>query len=427
MADKTSKKLRNMLMYQIFVRDFSEEGTFKAVEKELSRIKELGTDIIWFMPIHPTGKIKRKGTLGSPYAISDYRAINPEFGTLEDFKSVVDEIHRLKMKCIIDVVYNHTSPDSVLSVEHPEWFYHKQDGSFGNRVGDWSDIIDLDYNNKELWDYQIETLKMWAEIVDGFRCDVAPLIPIEYWEKARAEVEKIRPECIWLSESVHPGFITYMRSRGLTALSDSEIYRAFDISYEYDCYDYFRAYVEGRGSLENYALEINRQEYIYPDNYVKLRFLENHDQTRAAFLIPDEKALRNYTAFMFFQKGMALVYAGQENGVEHLPSLFDKDVVDWNSGTASLSGLIRTLVDIKKNSIFTDSSYEVKAVSESFLTATHTKDGSKALGIFSLKGGSAYIPVSFKDGIYTNLIDQNRVEVFRGGIQSKGEPIIIIT
>ena len=168
------------MMYQIFVRNFSEEGTFAAVIPELDRIKALGTDIVWFMPIHPIGKLQRKGSLGSPYAISDYRAVNPEFGNIDDLRMVVDAIHERGMRCIIDVVYNHTSPDSVLSREHPEWFYHKPDGSFGNRVGDWSDIIDLDYSSRGLWEYQAETLKYWATIVDGFRCDVASLIPLEF-------------------------------------------------------------------------------------------------------------------------------------------------------------------------------------------------------------------------------------------------------
>ena len=200
MAESTPLTLRSSVMYQIFVRNFSPEGTFAAVRGRLDEIRELGTDIVWLMPIHPIGEAQRKGTLGSPYAIRDYRAVNPEFGTLEDFKALVDDIHAHGMKCIIDVVYNHTSPDSVLRYEHPEWFYHREDGSFGNRVGDWSDIIDLDYANEGLWDYQIGTLKMWAEIVDGFRCDVAPLIPIAFWQRARAEVEQVRPGCIWLSE-----------------------------------------------------------------------------------------------------------------------------------------------------------------------------------------------------------------------------------
>ena len=394
MADNTPKKLRNQMMYQVFVRNFSEEGTFKKVEEELDRIKALGTDIVWLMPIHPIGKAQRKGTLGSPYAISDYRAVNPEFGTLDDFISFTKAVHDRGMKCIIDVVYNHTSPDSVLSKEHPEWFFHKSDGSFGNRVGDWSDIIDLDYSNKELWRYQIDTLKYWAQWVDGFRCDVAPLIPIAFWEQARAEVEQVREGAVWLSESVEPNFIMYLRSQGMTAHSDCEIYRAFDLSYDYDCYEEFKAYLYGKGSLKDYVGALSRQEYIYPDNYVKLRFLENHDQTRARFFIPDINTLKSMTAFMFFQKGMALVYNGQEKAVSHLPSLFDKDTVDWNGERA--------------------------------LVASHEKSGKKAAAVFPLDDKTEFIPVDLPDGVYTNLIDGSSVEVFRGGIMCGGEAVVIV-
>lgn len=426
MAVNTDKKLRNQVMYQVFVRNFSKEGTFSAVEKSLDAIRALGTDIIWFMPIHPIGTLNRKGTLGSPYAISDYRAVNPEFGTPEDFKRLVSAIHKKGMKCIIDVVYNHTSPDSVLSKSHPEWFYHRPDGSFGNRVGDWTDIIDLDYNQPGLWDYQIETLCQWAETVDGFRCDVAPLIPVAFWEKAREAVEQVRPGAIWLSESVEPEFILHMRSRGLTALSDSEIYRAFDLSYDYDCYGKFTGYLCGENSLADYAEVINRQEYIYPDNYVKLRFLENHDQTRARFLIPDVRCLRNWTAFNFFQKGLALVYAGQEYAVSHLPSLFDKDAVDWfNWENENLTALMTRLAAIKKDTLFADSTYRVEARGEDFLVAAHEKNGRKALGVFAVTGKTALVSVDYPDGVYTNLIDEKPVEVFRGRIVSHGEPIIL--
>ena len=145
MAKNTDKNDRNQIMYSIFVRNYTAEGTFEGVRRDLDRIRGLGTDIIWLMPIHPTGEKCRKGTLGSPYAIRDYRAVNPEFGTLEDFQRLVDDIHAHGMKCVIDVVYNHTSPDSWLAEHHPEWFYHKPDGSFGNRVGEWWDVIDLDY------------------------------------------------------------------------------------------------------------------------------------------------------------------------------------------------------------------------------------------------------------------------------------------
>ena len=431
MAKSTSKKFRNQVMYQIFVRNFSKEGTFKAVIPSLERIKDLGVDIIWFGPIHPIGKEKRKGNFGSPYAISDYRAINPEYGTMDDFKAVVDEIHSRGMKCIIDVVYNHTSPDSVLVSEHPEWFYHKEDGSFGNHVGDWSDIVDLDYNNRELWDYQIDTLKMWAEIVDGFRCDVAPIIPLEFWEKARADVAKVRPDCLWLSESVEPEFLLALREMGLCALSDSEIFRAFDVSYEYDVYGDLVNYVTGRGSLDDYAKALCRQEYIYPDNYVKLRFLENHDQPRAAFLFSNEKSLRNATAFLFFQKGMTLLYAGQEFSNKHLPSLFDKDTVQWDrhkknpDKNKDLTELIKTLSDIKRHEIFTDSTYAASAVSSDTLVAKHKKGEKWALGVFSFAGGQEVICVDVPDGTYKNLIDGKNIDVVHSMVRTYGMPIII--
>lgn len=426
MAKDTSKSFRNQVMYQIYVRNFSNEGTFKAIIPSLKRIKDLGVDIVWFAPIHPIGKKDRKGELGSPYSISDYRAVNPEYGTMDDFKETVAAIHDAGMKCMIDVVYNHTSRDSVLSVEHPEWFYHKDDGSFGNRVGDWSDIMDLDYSNEGLWDYQIETLKMWAEIVDGFRCDVAPLVPIDFWKKARAEVEKVRSGAIWLSESIDPPFIINMREMGLVAQSDCEMYEAFDILYDYDIYGYLTGYASGTGTLLDYSSAINRQEYTYPDNYVKLRFLENHDQPRARFLFPNERALRNVTAFLYFQKGMTLVYAGQEYGVSHLPDLFNKDTVEWKSNERiDLTDLMKKLYEIKQDPLFTDSTYRTKTYDENVMKAIHSRNGHKMIGIFSLKGEPGIIPINVSDGRYENLIDGNLIEIMHGYVSLSGDPVII--
>lgn len=434
MAVKTEKALRNQVMYQIFPRNYSREGNFPAVLCDLDRIKELGTDIIWFTPIHPIGVKNRKGTLGSPYANMDYRAINPEFGSEDDFRQLVDAIHDKGMKCIIDVVYNHTSPDSVLANEHPEWFYHKPDGSFGNRVADWSDVIDLDYANRDLWEYQIDSLKKWAGIVDGFRCDVAPLVPLEFWIEARAAIEEIRPGAIWLCESVEPRFITYMRGRGMTALSDSELYQAFDISYDYDIFDDFEAYFKGMGTLADYAACVNRQECIYPDNYVKLRFLENHDRRRAASYITNPKALKNATAFIFFQKGLTLIYAGQEYGVSHLPGLFDKDDVPWDDPeNMDLTVLIRKLANIKKDPLFADSSYHVEALSDDMIHAVHTEVAfdedspkKKMEGFFSFSGKPCEVNApDIKDGIYENLITGESVSIKEGTFLFDGEPVII--
>ncbi|MCR5503373.1 MAG: alpha-amylase [Lachnospiraceae bacterium] len=440
MAENTDKTLRNKLIYQIFIRNYGEKGTFKKVEEDLSRIRDLGTDIIYFLPIHPIGEKNRKGTLGSPYAIRDYRGINPEYGTMEDFISLTEAIHEAGMKCMIDVVYNHTSPDSVLAAEHPGWFYHREDGSFGNRVGDWTDIIDLDYTNPELWDYQIETLKFWAQYVDGFRCDVAPLVPVEFWERARRETKKVRPGCIFLAESVEPGFILHLRGRGIRAHSDAELYRAFDILYDYDIQEFLTGYLKGKSSLQAYADAVNRQEYIYPDEHIKLCFLENHDQTRAAFLVPDKKALRNLTAFSFFRKGTAFLYAGQEFGVSHLPTLFDADPVSLipEDGT-DLTELIKILSKLKKNPAFTDSIFHAEAPLPDVLVAEHSEKEQPgtvcpqngetkkaAVGIFSLKGKSATVPVPLPDGIFHDEISGRETEVFRGMIRTFGEPVLIL-
>lgn len=426
MAMNTSKAYRNQVMYSVFVRNHSADGNFEGVRRDLGRIRDLGVDIIWLLPIHPIGEAARKGALGSPYAIRDYRAVNPEYGTLEDLRRLVDDIHAHGMKCIIDVVYNHTSPDSWLAEHHPEWFYHKPDGSFGNKVGEWPDVIDLDYGQPDLWSYQIDTLKQWAAIVDGFRCDVAPLIPLAFWLRAREEVEAVRPGCFWLSESVEPVFTVENRARGMVSLSDSEIFQAFDACYEYDIFAVFKDCLEGKVPLGRYAESVNQQEAIYPENYVKLRYLENHDNARAKFMIPGEAALLNWTAFIYFQKGLTLLYAGQETECEHLPSLFDRDLVDWDTGR-DLSGLLRKLYAVKKHPLLTDSRYEVRALPHGILCATHRSGDRQLVGVFSTRGESSLLPVDAPEGRYVNLLDGGCVEIRAGKMNCKGRPIIFET
>ncbi len=427
MAENTDISLRNSVIYSVFVRNYSEEGTFKAVENDLDRIKNLGVDIIWLMPIHPIGKEKRKGSSGSPYAIMDYRSVNPDYGTMDDFKSLVKSIHERDMKCIIDVVYNHTSPDSVLSKNHPEWFYHKEDGTFGNKVGDWSDIIDLDYSNADLWDYQIDSLKMWAEIVDGFRCDVAPIIPINFWKKARDEVKKINENCIWLTESIEYDFINTMRRQGYSAYSDCEMYSVFDICYDYDIYNDLMEYFIGGGELKNYLNSLNRQESIYPDNYIKLHFLENHDRPRAHLMIKDRDALINWTAFLFFMKGSTLIFNGQEVGDKHYISLFDKDTVDWNldDDKTDLSEIMRIMYRIKKKEIFKDGYFKCKEKEDGIIEAVIENRNRKIVGVFGVKDYKGLIIVDIEDGKYLNEINNKEYDIINGKLDFDGCPVVM--
>ncbi len=415
--------VRAMTIYSVFVRNHG--GSFLQVAGDIPRIRSLGVDAVWLLPIHPIGKEKRKGSLGSPYAISDYRKVNPEYGSLEDFRKLAEVVHENGMKLLIDVVYNHSSPDSWLAKHHPDWFYHKEDGSFGNRVGEWSDIIDLDYSHEALWDYQIETLKMWAKIVDGFRCDVAALVPLEFWKRARKEVETVRPGCIWLAESVEPEFILYARSRGMQAWDDKALYEAFDICYDYDIWESYTRYAAGRSSLGEYVHSLNWQLKTYPDGFSKLRCLENHDRERMGKLFPSLQLQRNWLSWCFFQQGTALLYSGQEFAPSHLPTLFDPDPIRME-GAPVHGALIRRLTKMKKDPLFTEGAYTVKACENDLLLAEYQLNGRRAVGLFSLRGHCGSVTVGLPDGVCKNRIDDKEIPIVSGLLHSEGEPIILI-
>lgn len=426
MAKNTNNKLKNQVIYSIYVRNYGDNGTFKDVEADIKRVKELGTDIVWLMPIHPIGVEKKKGDLGCPYAIKDYRGINPEYGTIEDFKDLINSIHKAGMKCIIDVVYNHTSPDSYLSQNYPEYFYKKPDGNFGNRVGEWTDVIDLDYENKDLWVYQIETLKYWVSLgVDGFRCDVASMVPLDFWKEAREEVGKINKDTIWLAESIHLNFVKFLRKEGIKAHSDCELYEAFDILYDYDVNEEFNNYFNGTGSLKDYINKLSQQDGIYPYNYIKLRFLENHDQDRAAKKIKDFDLLKTWTKFIYFQKGTVLLYNGQEALEEKTPSLFDIDKINMKNENPELVELFKKLYEMKKNEAFSTWNYDVNIIENTeVVLATYEKGDNKIYGLFSLGGGIQTVKIDLEDGIYKDIIENKDIIIKDGKISLGKEAAI---
>ncbi len=335
MAHDTPQTLRASSIYQIFVRNYSESGTFDTALPALDAAVRLGFDVVFLTPIHPSGRVARKGTLGSPYAISDYRAVDPALGGESGFRRFLDAAHARSLKLIIDVVYNHTSPDSVLAHDHPEWFWKGPEGKPAPRVPDWSDVVDLDYSHHDLWDYQIETLERWARLgVDGFRCDVASLVPVAFWTEARRRLATLHP-CLWLAESVHKEFVADIRSRGFYAACDAELHEAFDLSYDYDARTELEAAWAGTGPLAAYLHHLSLQDCMLPATAIKARFLENHDQTRAAHHFGTGARLRGWTLFAMLLDGAFLAYMGQECAIAHRPSLFDHDPVDWVQRDAS--------------------------------------------------------------------------------------------
>ena len=422
MADNTPASLQNAIIYSVYVRAHTEEGTFLSIIPDLDRIRALGTDIIWFLPIHPIGGKGKKGSLGCPYANRDYRAVNPAYGTMEDFRTLCGEIHARGMKVMIDVVYNHTSPDAVLLDEHPEFYWRDENGEVGNKVGDWADVIDLDYRKSALWDYQIESLRMWAGLVDGFRCDVAPFVPLEFWRRARAAVAEVNPDCIWLAESVHMSFGNYVRREGFPCVRDTELFDAFDIEYQYDIWESFERVLDGEGSLREFCDMLNMQEALYRENYNKLRFLENHDQPRIAGRVSDERALDNLTAMLFFLKGATLLYAGQEFSCAHTPSLFEKEVFPRTG--RDLSALLARLARFKK-ACLGGGFFAARADDERAIAVMERSGvGFRAVGVFSLRGERGPVRVDAPDGEYPEWVRGGRVLVKNGQILCTGEPII---
>jgi glycosidase len=424
MALDTDRSLQTQVIYSIYVRAHSPEGTFRAVIPDLDRIRALGTDIIWFMPIHPIGEEGKKGSLGCPYANRDYRSVNPAYGTMADFRELVDEIHKRGMKVLIDVVYNHTSPDAELFRLHPEFYYRNAEGKPGNKFGDWADVIDLDYRVRALWDYQIESLRFWAGIVDGFRCDVATLVPLDFWKAARAAVAEVNPDCIWLAETVHRSFGALARRLGFGAMRDTEAYEAFDIEYDYDVREVFDKVLRKTAPLSQWIDLLEYQEAVYPANYNKLRCLENHDQPRIASVIPGAGELENYTALLYFLKGATLLYAGQEFADAHLPSLFEREPIVRDTGR-DLSPLLRRLAEIKKTCFSPEDAFWGQGDDERRIAVLRR---GRWAGVFSLDARPGRVRLeprlAVPDGDYADLLGGGSVTVREGTLLCTGRPAI---
>ncbi|PLV60311.1 alpha-amylase family glycosyl hydrolase [Thermotoga sp. KOL6] len=301
--------IKKLVIYEAFARAYpGDKGKkFDSLAKDLERIKGMGINTVWLMPIHPPGVEGRKGTLGSPYAIRDYYEIDPYIGTKEDFKRFIERAHELNMFVLMDMVLNHAAVDNVLIKKHPEWFLRDEKGNFARKVPDWSDVVDFDYSNGELREYMIGMMEYWVKEfdVDGFRCDVAGLVPLDFWLQARSKLDRIK-KLIWISET-----------------HDPHMYQAFDITYDYDGYYRFRDFIEGKGSLREYIDFLRMQDHIYPRGYLKMRFLENHDQPRIAKLLSRE-ALLHWIAFLFTMKGVPLIHNGQEYGLEEDLDIFNE-------------------------------------------------------------------------------------------------------
>jgi cyclomaltodextrinase len=328
--------LRDGVMYEIFPRDFSAAGNLEGVTAGLDQLKDLGVTILWTMPIHPIGEKLRKGEFGSPYSVRDYYAVDPHYGTVDDFKQLVAQAHQRRMRVIMDLVANHTAWDNVM-MQHPEYYKQDAQGKIIPPVPEWTDVAGLNYANPELRQYMITMMKYWVQTcdVDGFRCDVAEQVPTDFWELARAQIECIKPDIMLLAEASKPDLMV----------------KAFDVDYAWPLMASLNdVLIQGApASKLRSSWEDSRRQF--PRDSLHMRATDDHDEARAVSRFGVRGALAA-SALMFTLDGVPLLYNGMEVGdatESGDPALFEKMPIFWSpKDRPPLREIYRGLIRLRK-------------------------------------------------------------------------------
>jgi len=327
-------------IYEVNVRQYSPEGSFAAFANHLPRLQRMGVDILWFMPIYPISETRRKGPLGSYYAISDYTAINPNFGTMEEFKELVQRIHDMDMRVILDWVPNHTGWDHHWIEEHPEWYTKDQNGEITDPINPetgeswgWTDVADLNYDKQEMRRAMIGEMKFWLEKVevDGFRCDVAGAVPLDFWEQAVPELKTVRDDIFMLAEAEVPEH----RNRGL-----------FNMSYGWSFHHLMNHLAQQDSTANAIDRWLKQDNRKFRQGY-HMQFITNHDENSWNGAVEERlgPAADAMAVLAFTLDGMPLIYSGQEAGLNKRLKFFEKDQIEW--GDVPKENFYTTLLRLK--------------------------------------------------------------------------------
>lgn len=310
----------NAVIYEVNIRQYTPEGTFAAFEPHLSRLKDMGVIVLWFMPVCPIGKINRKGSLGSYYSISDYKAVNPEFGTMEEFKRLVAKAHEMGFKVLMDMVTNHTAWDHVwLKEGHKEWYEQDERGNVVTPY-DWTDTAKLNYKNAEMRKAMIDALEFWIREVgiDGYRQDMAGLVPLDFWEEAVPRLRSVNSELFMLGEVESPD---YHRNN------------TFDATYAWEFGHLIERIARKEASVDGLRNLLNHDKTVFPYDAFRLLFTSNHDEnswsgSESERFGPAQECMAVLT---YILNGIPLIYSGQEAGSAKRLAFFEKDLIDWSS------------------------------------------------------------------------------------------------
>lgn len=336
--ESTAPWWKNANIYEVNIRQYTPEGTFSAFRKHLPRLKEMGVDILWFMPVHPISETNRKGGLGSYYAISDYRGINPAFGTLVEFKDIIEEAQGMGMKVVMDWVANHTGYDHIWTKENPDFYNRDAEGNIlvpadneGN-LTDWTDVADLNYDNPEMRKRMLEDMKFWVREagIDGFRCDVAFFTPDDFWPVVKEELDAIKP-VFMLAESEHPPH------------RNTE---AFHATYAWSFFHLLNDIAKGDKGPKDIMLWNEKNKENFKKGF-QMSFITNHDENSWNGTVKERmgQAADAMAVLAFTISGMPLIYSGQEAGLDKRLEFFEKDSIDWSD--KSKVSFYTTLLDLK--------------------------------------------------------------------------------
>jgi glycosidase len=408
---------QNAVLYECNVRQFSPAGNFAGVREQLPRLRDLGIDVLWLMPVHPIGVERRKlnpGDQGSPYSVRDYMAINPDFGTEADLTALVAEAHNLGLKVILDWVPNHTSWDSEWKKNHPEYFT-RYNGEFtvplnerGEPIADWSDVCDLDYNNPALRKAMINAMQYWLKTcdIDGFRVDMAGLVPNDFWAEARPALDSIKPVFMLSEWQDEPAHFT----------------SCFHVNYGWKWKDVTKDIAAGKQNALSLDTLLQFLQRFYPRGYSQLYFTQNHDEnswngTEAELYGASADA---FNVLAFTWQGLPMLYNGQEDGLSKRLSFFGKDPITWNN--YEKTPFFRKLCDLRHNNralrcgpyggalekIETDRNDQVYAF-------TREKDGDRLVVVLNLGNKPCTVTLRPGDaiisGIYLSVFEASTVQL----------------
>ena len=375
--------VKNATIYEVNVRQYTAEGTFKAFEKRLPKLKELGVDILWFMPIQPIGKKNRKAVgetfvqdlpnpdydkyWGSPYSIADYTATNPRYGTVEDFKRIITTCHDMGIKVMLDWVGNHTSWDNQWIIDHPEWYTHDSTGKITDPIGEdgkswgWTDVADLNYDNQEMRAEMIKSMRFWVEEcdLDGFRCDVAMEVPTDFWNQARTALDDVKPMFMLAESETH---------------QPDQFDSAFDAYYGWEMHHVFNKLYSGEVTADEVQKVMNAKDSVNGTDVFPMNMITNHDENSWNGTIDERlgESWKTMAVLSYALRGMPLIYSGQEAGLNHRLSFFGKDEINWEADNANdYFEFYKVLNEIKANpalAVDSEIHFNVDYTTESLLT-----------------------------------------------------------